>query len=114
MNRRIKALGVLAVVALAATGCGGGGASTGGGGTTLEIGVDVPFQGSAKDASDSTWNAMELYMEQINHKVVDTAVWLPIVADKALNYRNPRLTNVFINDAFGEVDFQALGVSDGK
>jgi len=57
--------------------------------------------------------AAELY-KQINHTVVDSAVWLPIVADKALNYRNPRLTNVFVNDAFGEVDFQALGVSDGK
>ncbi|MDH6579845.1 ABC transporter substrate-binding protein [Kitasatospora sp. MAP5-34] len=51
---------------------------------------------------------------KINHKVTDMAVWLPIVADKALNYRNPRLTNVYVTDAFGEVDFQALGVSDGK
>jgi hypothetical protein len=32
------------------------------------------------------------------------------VADKALNYRNPRLTNVYIQQAFGQVDFQALGV----
>ncbi|MEV4613413.1 ABC transporter substrate-binding protein [Kitasatospora sp. NPDC049258] len=57
--------------------------------------------------------AAELY-KKINHKVTDSAVYLPIVADKALNYRNPRLTNVFVNQAFGEVDFQALGVSDGK
>ncbi|AUG79762.1 peptide ABC transporter substrate-binding protein [Kitasatospora sp. MMS16-BH015] len=57
--------------------------------------------------------AADIY-KQINHKVTDMAVWLPIVADKALNYRNPRLTNVYITDAFGEVDFQALGVSDGK
>ena len=68
MNRRIKALGVLAVVALAATGCGGGGTGTGSA-TTLVVGVDIPFQGSAKDASDSTWNAMTLYMEQIGNKV---------------------------------------------
>ncbi|GAA2751782.1 ABC transporter substrate-binding protein [Kitasatospora cinereorecta] len=57
--------------------------------------------------------AADLY-KQVNHKVVDGAYYLPIVADKALNYRNPRLTNVYITDAFGEVDFQALGVSDGK
>ncbi|MFI9782600.1 ABC transporter substrate-binding protein [Kitasatospora sp. NPDC051984] len=57
--------------------------------------------------------AAELY-KKINHKVVDGAYYLPIVADKALNWRNPRLTNVYITDAFGEVDFQALGVSDGK
>ncbi|WP_127360585.1 ABC transporter substrate-binding protein [Actinacidiphila soli] len=52
--------------------------------------------------------------QKINHKVIDGAYYLPIVADKALNYRNPRLTNVFVQEAFGEVDFQALGVSDGK
>ncbi|GAA2100907.1 ABC transporter substrate-binding protein [Kitasatospora saccharophila] len=57
--------------------------------------------------------AADLY-KKINHKVVDGAYYLPIVADKALNWRNPRLTNVYITDAFGEVDFQALGVSDGK
>jgi len=57
--------------------------------------------------------AAEIY-KKINHKVVDGAYYLPIVADKALNYRNPRLTNVYVNEAFGEVDFQALGVSDGK
>ncbi|MGW4384547.1 ABC transporter substrate-binding protein [Kitasatospora sp. NPDC004531] len=57
--------------------------------------------------------AAEIY-KKINHKVIDGGYYLPIVADKALNWRNPRLTNVYINPAFGEVDFQALGVSDGK
>jgi peptide/nickel transport system substrate-binding protein len=51
---------------------------------------------------------------QINHKIMEGAYYLPFVVDKALNYRNPRLTNVYINDAFGMVDFQALGTSDGK
>src|SRR5262245_61085797 len=64
MNRRIKALTVLAVAAVAAAGCGGG--NGGGGGTekTLVVGVDLPFQGASKDASDDTWNAMNLYLEQ--------------------------------------------------
>ena len=57
--------------------------------------------------------AAELY-KQINHKVVDGAYYLPMVAERALNYRNPRLTNVFVNEAFGQIDFQALGVSDGR
>ncbi|MGK4583091.1 ABC transporter substrate-binding protein [Kitasatospora sp. HPMI-4] len=57
--------------------------------------------------------AAEIY-KQINHKITDNATWLPIVDDKALNYRNPRLTNVYFNNALQEVDFQALGVSDGK
>ncbi len=51
---------------------------------------------------------------QINQKVMEGAYVLPFVVDKALNYRNPRLTNVFITQALGMVDFQALGVSDGK
>jgi len=57
--------------------------------------------------------AADLY-SQINHKIMDGAYYLPIVSAKALNYRNPRLTNVYIHDTFGQVDFQALGVSDGK
>lgn len=50
----------------------------------------------------------------INIKVMDTATMLPFVYDKALNYRTPRLTNVYIHSAFGMLDFQALGVNDGK
>ncbi|MER5637606.1 ABC transporter substrate-binding protein [Kitasatospora sp. NPDC002227] len=73
--------------------------------------VDALFDKAAVE-TDPT-KAADLY-KQINHKVTDGAYWLPIVADKALNYRNPRLTNVYVSDAFGEVDFQALGVSDGK
>ncbi|MFJ5883654.1 ABC transporter substrate-binding protein [Kitasatospora cineracea] len=66
----------------------------------------------AAQETDQT-KAADLY-KKINHKVIDGAYYLPMVADKALNWRNPRLTNVYISDAFGEVDFQALGVSDGK
>ncbi|MFE6038712.1 ABC transporter substrate-binding protein [Streptomyces sp. NPDC056452] len=51
---------------------------------------------------------------RINHAVTDGAYYLPIVADKVLNYRNPRLTNVYVHEAFGMVDFQALGTSDGR
>ena len=69
MNRRIKVIGAFAVVALAATGCGGGGSTTG---TTTDktliIGVDLPFQGSSKDASDDTCNAMQLYLDQVGNK----------------------------------------------
>lgn len=71
MNRRIKALSALAVgaVALAAAGCGGGSTSnTPSGGTTLVVGVDLPFQGSSKDSSDDTYNAMQLYLESVGGK----------------------------------------------
>jgi branched-chain amino acid transport system substrate-binding protein len=71
MRSAVKALGALAVVALAASGCGGGGTNTPGTNQekTVIIGVDLPFTGSSKDASDDTWNAMVLYMEQIGGKI---------------------------------------------
>jgi peptide/nickel transport system substrate-binding protein len=52
--------------------------------------------------------------KQINAKVMDSASLVPFVFDKALNYRNPRLTNCYVQNAFGMLDFQALGTSDGK
>lgn len=69
MNRRIKAVSLLAVagLALAAAGCGGGSTSSGSG-KTLVIGVDLPFQGAAKDASDDTFQSMQLYLEQNGNK----------------------------------------------
>jgi len=48
---------------------------------------------------------------QINSKVMDTATQLPYVYDKALNYRNPRMTNVFVQNYYGQWDFSTLGVS---
>jgi peptide/nickel transport system substrate-binding protein len=52
--------------------------------------------------------------KQVNQKVMEQALYLPEVYDKGFNYRNPRLTNVYIAPAYGFIDFQALGVSDGK
>ncbi|WP_245665394.1 ABC transporter substrate-binding protein [Actinoplanes subtropicus] len=49
-----------------------------------------------------------------NHLVMEGAYYLPFVFDKALNYYNPRLTNVYFNQALAMVDFSQLGVSDGK
>ena len=42
---------------------------------------------------------------------MDTATHLPFLYDKALNYRNPRMTNVFVNAYYGTWDFSTLGVS---
>jgi len=76
MNRRIKAIAVLGVVALAASGCGGGSTTNTASSKTLVVGVDLPFQGSAKDASDDTWNAMSLYLEQAGGKAGSYTVQL--------------------------------------
>jgi branched-chain amino acid transport system substrate-binding protein len=68
MNRRIMAVGALAIVALAASACGGGGSTNTASDKTLIVGVDLPFQGSSKDSSDDAWNAMNLYLEQVGGK----------------------------------------------
>jgi len=52
--------------------------------------------------------------KQANEKVMDGNYFVPFVFDKALNYYNPRLTNVYFNQALAMVDFSQLGVSDGK
>jgi peptide/nickel transport system substrate-binding protein len=51
---------------------------------------------------------------QINQKIMEGAYYLPFVFDRALNYRNPRLTNVYEHQGLDMIDFQALGVDDGK
>jgi branched-chain amino acid transport system substrate-binding protein len=76
MNRRMKAIAVLAAVAVAATGCGGGGTSNNASGKTLTIGVDLPFQGSSQDSSNDTLNAMQLYLDGIGGKVGNYTVKL--------------------------------------
>ncbi|WP_433204487.1 ABC transporter substrate-binding protein [Dactylosporangium sp. CS-047395] len=49
--------------------------------------------------------------QQVNAEVMDNASMLPLVYDQVLNYRNPRLTNVFVNQFYGAWDATALGVS---
>jgi peptide/nickel transport system substrate-binding protein len=73
--------------------------------------IDALFDQAAAEADPA--KAADIY-SQINHKVMEGAYVLPFVVDKALNYRNPRLTNVFVTQALCMIDFQALGVSDGK
>ncbi|WFB10517.1 ABC transporter substrate-binding protein [Streptomyces sp. LX-29] len=51
----------------------------------------------------------ELY-RALNHRLTDGAHYLPVVAVRSLNYRNPRLTNVYVSRAYGMVDLQAVGV----
>lgn len=50
----------------------------------------------------------------INHRVMDLALYVPGVDVQALDYYNPRLTNVMFSQQLGMIDFSALGTSDGK
>ena len=73
--------------------------------------IDALFDQAALETDPA--KAADLY-KQINTKIMEGAYYLPVVSAKALNYRNPRLTNVYVHNTFGQVDFQALGVNDGK
>ncbi len=77
---KFGALAIAGSLALAACGsstpAGGSSASGGGGGKTLVISTDLPLQGSSKEASDATNNAIELYLKQINYKAGDYTIEL--------------------------------------
>ncbi|MEU7058106.1 ABC transporter substrate-binding protein [Streptomyces sp. NPDC046197] len=48
---------------------------------------------------------------RIDDAVMEHAVILPMVYDRTLHIRNPRVTNVFVHPAFGLYDIQAMGVA---
>jgi peptide/nickel transport system substrate-binding protein len=48
--------------------------------------------------------------QQINTEVMKNAVYLPFVLDKALDYRNPNVTNAYIDSAFGLYNYCVMGV----
>ncbi|MDX6329815.1 MAG: peptide/nickel transport system substrate-binding protein, partial [Streptomycetaceae bacterium] len=65
-----------------------------------------------KAAGESTPEAAAADYKQVNELVMQKALYLPINFDKALTYRNPRLTNVFINESQGgRLDLAVLGVA---
>ncbi len=47
---------------------------------------------------------------KVDKQVMDQAAIIPIVYDKALLYRNPEVTNVFVTSAYGMYDYVSMGV----
>ena len=47
---------------------------------------------------------------QIDAKAIASAAFLPVIYEKALVYRNPEVTNAYIQPAYGIYDFVAMGV----
>lgn len=47
----------------------------------------------------------------VERRVMDHAVILPLVHDKTLHFRNPWVTNVYVHPAFGLYDVQAMGIT---
>jgi peptide/nickel transport system substrate-binding protein len=65
-----------------------------------------------KAAAELTTSAAAADYKKINELVMEKALYLPINFDKALTYRNPELTNVFINESQGgRLDPARLGVA---
>ena len=60
MAKTVKFAALAAIAGLALSACGSTAAKT------LVIATDLPLQGSAKDANDSTNMAIQLYLEQID------------------------------------------------
>jgi peptide/nickel transport system substrate-binding protein len=50
------------------------------------------------------------FYTEINKKIMEKALYLPINFDKALVYHNPRLTNVYFNESMGKIDLATVGV----
>lgn len=51
----------------------------------------------------------------VDQTVMNDAVYLPFQFDKTFYYRNPRLTNIYLNGGVGNYyDYVNIGVSDGK
>jgi branched-chain amino acid transport system substrate-binding protein len=77
MAKPIRVVALVAVAALGLAACGGsssGGSGGSGGGKTLIISSDLPLQGSSKDASEATNNAIELYLESVGNKAGDYTI----------------------------------------
>ncbi len=81
----------VAVTALSVSACkssksSGGSATTGGGGggggaKTLVISTDLPMQGASADASKDTIQAINLYLDQVNHKAGNYTIQLKTYDD---------------------------------
>jgi peptide/nickel transport system substrate-binding protein len=62
-------------------------------------------------AKNSDVNARTQIYTQIDQKVMSQAEILPIVYEKALLYRSPNVTNVFVDQAYGQYNTAVLGLS---
>jgi branched-chain amino acid transport system substrate-binding protein len=78
MVKPVRAIAVIAVASLALAACSGGSDAEGGSDAakTLVISTDLPMQGTSKDTSESTVNAIKLYLEQQGNKAGDYKITL--------------------------------------
>jgi peptide/nickel transport system substrate-binding protein len=82
-------------------------------GGNTNLGIKVPAADALLDKALATTDAAarEPIWGQIDKDVMASGYVLPGVWAKGLFFRPPNLTNVFINPAFGEYDYAALGTT---
>lgn len=86
-------------------------------GTSNYASLNDPTVNKAIDDAALTTDATQLETlgKTISHGVMDSATYLPYLWDSSFYYRNPRMTNVYLNPGLGVFyDYVNIGVSDGK
>ncbi len=84
---------------------------TSGGNTNIEeLNDPVVNSGFAKAANLLNPAQRNAIWTQIDHQIMADAGILPIVYNKALLYRPPNLTNVYVDPAFGMYNYAVLGL----
>jgi branched-chain amino acid transport system substrate-binding protein len=86
MGKSVTLAAIVGSVAILAAACSSSSSGTSGsasssapstsGGKTLTVGVDLPFQGDSADASNATYNAMQLYLDSVGDKAGSYSIQL--------------------------------------
>jgi peptide/nickel transport system substrate-binding protein len=83
----------------------------GGGNTNISEINDPTVNDLFAQAAKGTISANVAIWPQIDKDVMKQAAILPMVYQKVLLYRNPHLTNVYVDKAFGMYNYATLGLS---
>jgi peptide/nickel transport system substrate-binding protein len=83
----------------------------GGGNTNISMLNDPAINGLfAKAANDNNAASRNAIWPEIDKDVMGQAAILPMVYQKVLLYRNPNLTNVYVDDYYGMYNYAVLGL----
>jgi peptide/nickel transport system substrate-binding protein len=82
-----------------------------GGNTNISEINDPTINGLFTQAATGTISSNLAIWPQIDKAVMTQAAILPMVYQKVLLYRNPKLTNVYVDKAFGMYNYATLGLS---
>jgi peptide/nickel transport system substrate-binding protein len=76
---------------------------------------DSKVNGILDQLTKSDASQMQDLGKQLDQAVMTNAVYLPVQFDKTFYYRNPRLTNIYLNGGVGNYyDYVNIGTTDGK